>query len=76
MLSLNILEIVLILVAMLVFFNKNINNIFIKIISKFLYIYIPVKFQDKIITILNNSKEKNKSYNNIILLFILIIFFY
>ena len=74
MLSLNILEIVLILVAMLVFFNKNINNIFIKIISKFLYKYIPVKFQDKIITILNNSKEKNKSYNNIILLFILIIF--
>jgi hypothetical protein len=69
--SLNMIELYLIISLILILFNQNIIDLYIKIVSKILNKYISIKYQNKIMNILNISKENNKKYNNILLIIII-----
>ena len=70
---LNVLEILLIIALIILLFNKNIFNMNIKIISYILNKYIPIKYHNKINTILNKGKEYNKKQINIFIVLIIIL---
>ena len=70
---LNVLEIMLIVALIILFFNNNIYNLNIKIISYILNKYIPDNYHNKINTFLNKGTEYNKKYINILIVLIITI---
>nr|WVH38138.1 LAGLIDADG endonuclease [Poriella subacida] len=66
LISINLLEIILILLILLIYFNKNINNLNIKLFSNFTHKYIPKKYHNWI-NFLQGTNEYNHKFMNILL---------
>lgn len=69
------MEILLLISIVILLLHRKFNKLFVDLLNKIIYRYIPIKYKNIISKYLENTQEYNKNIINILLIFILILLF-